>query len=143
MDTLERLAAIEDIRNLKARYFRLMDTKQFDEFATLFTPDLKIISPDGKLWLSGGAAFADSIRNSLQHSVSVHQGFMAEIEIIDAQNARGIWSMQDIIEWQDRHPREGWKSLVGRGHYHETYRKTEGRWSIATLSLTRLRQDTT
>jgi hypothetical protein len=143
LDTLERLAAVEDIRHLKARYFRLMDTKQFDEFATLFTPDLKIISPDGKVWLSGGAAFADSIRYSLQHSVSVHQGFTAEIEIIDAQNARGIWSMQDIIEWQDRHPREGWKSLTGRGHYHETYRKKEGRWYIATLSLTRLRQDTT
>ena len=143
MDTLERLLAIEDIRRLKARYFRLMDTKQWDEFGTLFTPDMKVISPDGNLLLSGGSAFAESIRNSLQRSVSVHQGFTAEIDIIDAENASAIWSMQDVIDWEDCHPREGWKSIIGRGHYHETYRKTEGIWRIATLSLTRLRLDTT
>ena len=51
--------------------------------------------------------------------------------------------MQDIIEWENGHPREGWKSIIGRGHYHETYRRTEGIWRIATLSLTRLRLDTT
>lgn len=143
MDALERLQAIEDIRHLKARYFRLMDTKQWDAFATLFTPDMKVIAPDGKLWLSGGAAFSQSIKHSLEHSVSVHQGFTAEIDIIDADNAKGIWSMQDVIEWEDRHPREGWKSILGRGHYHETYRRTDGVWRIATLTLTRLRLETT
>jgi hypothetical protein len=143
MDAIERLLAIEEIRNLKARYFRLMDTKQWDEFATLFTPDLQVIAPNGSLWLSGGAAFAASIKTSLEHSVSCHQGFTAEIEIIDADHAKGIWSMQDVIEWQDRHPREGWKSIVGRGHYHETYRRMDGAWRIATLCLTRLRLDTT
>jgi hypothetical protein len=143
LHTLERLQAIEDIRQLKARYFRLMDTKQWDEFATIFTPDMKVISPNGKVWMEGGTAFAQSIRSSLERSVSVHQGFTAEIEIIDADNARAIWSMQDIIEWEDRHPREGWKSIIGRGHYHDTYRRTNGIWRIATLSLIRLRQDTT
>lgn len=143
MDALARLLAIEDIKHLKARYFRLMDTKQWDDFATLFTADLQIISPDGQLWLKGGEAFARSIRTSLERSVSCHQGFTAEIEIVDADNARGIWSMQDVIEWEDRHPREGWKSIVGRGHYHETYSRVDGRWRIATLQLTRLRLDIT
>ena len=143
MDTLERLRAIENIRALKARYFRLMDTKQWDELADVFTPDMQVISPGGQVWLSGGPAFAASLRNSLERSVSVHQGFTAEIEIIDADNATGIWAMQDIIEWENGHPREGWKSIIGRGHYHETYRRTEGIWRIATLSLTRLRLDTT
>jgi hypothetical protein len=46
--------------------------------------------------------------------------------------------MQDIITWEDRHPRTGWKSIVGRGHYHETYRREGGEWRIATLTLTRL-----
>jgi hypothetical protein len=137
------LQAIEDIRMLKARYFRLMDTKQWDELAAVFTPDLQVIAPDGQVWLSGGAAFAASLRNSLEHSVSVHQGFAPEIEIINAENAKGIWAMQDVIEWQKGHPREGWKSIIGRGHYHETYRRTDGIWRIATLRLTRLRLDTT
>jgi hypothetical protein len=30
MDALARLVAIEEIRQLKARYFRLMDTRDFD-----------------------------------------------------------------------------------------------------------------
>jgi hypothetical protein len=143
MDRFEKLQAIEDIRNLKARYFRFMDTKQWDLLAGLFTADMQVLSPGGGVWLNGGAAFAASLRNSLEHSVSVHQGLTAEIEIIDAENAKAIWAMQDIIEWKDRHPREGWKSIVGRGHYHDTYRKTDGNWRIATLSLTRLRLDVT
>jgi hypothetical protein len=83
------------------------------------------------------------LKGSLEHSASVHQGFMAEIEIIDAENARGIWAMQDVIEWKDGHPREGWKSIIGRGHYHDAFRKTDGSWRIASLSLTRLRLDIT
>jgi hypothetical protein len=143
VDRLARLEAVDEIRNLKARYFRLMDTKQWDELATLFAPDLQVLSPTGDVWLSGGQAFADSLRTSLERAVSCHQGFTAEIEIIDAGAARGIWAMQDVIAWEDRHPREGWKSIVGRGHYHETYRKIDGAWRIATLTLRRLSLDVT
>jgi hypothetical protein len=143
MDAVARLEAIEEIRNLKARYFRLMDTKQWDELAALFAPDLQVLSPDGGVWLSGGPAFAARLKSSLERAVSLHQGFTAEIEILDADTARGIWAMQDVIEWEDRHPREGWKSIVGRGHYHETYRRIGGSWRIATLMLTRLSLDVT
>jgi hypothetical protein len=141
VDALEKLQAIEEIRNLKARYFRCMDTKQWEELGTLFTADMQVIAPSGEIWLRGGAAFAASLKHSLERAVSCHQGFTAEIEILDAENAKAIWAMQDVIEWEDRHPREGWKSIVGRGHYHDTYRKSDGRWWIATLSLTRLRLD--
>jgi hypothetical protein len=37
---VERLVAIEDIKQLKARYFRLMDQKNWDGFEKLFTPDV-------------------------------------------------------------------------------------------------------
>lgn len=141
MDGLERVLAIEEIRNLKARYFRCMDKKNWDELATLFTPDMKVLSPNGDVWLEGGAAFAASLKNSLEHSVSCHQGFTAEIEILDADHANAIWAMQDVIEWEDRHPREGWKSIIGRGHYHDSCRRTDGAWQIASLSLVRLRLD--
>ena len=33
----ESLLAIEQIRQLKARYFRLLDTKQWDEWGEVFT----------------------------------------------------------------------------------------------------------
>lgn len=143
MDRLERLEAIEAIRLVKARYFRCMDTKRWGELVSVFTADMQVISPDGRVWLEGGPAFAASLKSSLERSVSVHQGFMPEIEVLDADHARGVWAMQDVIEWEDRHPREGWKSILGRGHYHDTYRREAGAWRIATLSLTRVRLDVT
>jgi hypothetical protein len=142
MDRIERLEAIEEIRNLKARYYRLMDTKQWDELKGVFTADLKVITPEGEVYAQGGGTYAASLRHSLENSVSCHQNLSGEVEIVDEDNARAIWAMQDVIEWKDRHPRTGWKSIVGRGHYHETYRKQGGEWRIATLTLTRLRLDT-
>lgn len=143
MDRLDRLEAIEEIRSLKARYFRLMDTKQWYELRDVFTADLRIVTPDGKVWLEGGDAYADSLKFGLTDAVSCHQGLTGEIEIAGPVSASAIWAMQDVIEWTKRHPREGWKAIVGRGHYHETYRREGGRWRIATLSLTRLRLDIT
>ncbi|MDT3443169.1 MULTISPECIES: nuclear transport factor 2 family protein [unclassified Pseudofrankia] len=141
MDRIDRLEAIEEIRNLKARYFRCMDSKLWDDLSSVFTDDMKVITPRGDVWMEGGANYAASLRSSLTAAVSCHQGFTGEIEILDERHATGVWAMQDVIEWADRHPREGWKSILGRGHYHETYRKERGCWRIATLTLTRLRLD--
>jgi hypothetical protein len=141
MDVLSRLEAIEAIRNLKARYFRCIDCKLWDELPAVFTADMRVITADGRVWMEGGPNYAASLKYGLESAVSCHQGLTAEIEILDADHARGVWAMQDVIEWKDRHPREGWKSILGRGHYHETYRRENGAWRIATLSLVRLRLD--
>jgi hypothetical protein len=143
MDRLERLEAIEAIRNLKARYFRLMDTKQWDELRSVFASDLKVLTPEGAVYTEGGDVYTAALRNSLEHALSVHQGLAGEVEIEadgpdGEQWARAVWAMQDIISWEDRHPKTGWKSILGRGHYHETYRYENGAWRIATLTLTRL-----
>jgi len=100
-----------------------------------------VVTPSGEIHSEGGDVNAANLQQSLAHSVSCHQGLTSEIEILDAHNAKGVWAMQDVIVWDDRHPRMGWKSILGRGHYHETYRFEDGAWRIATLSLTRLRLD--
>ncbi len=146
MDPITRLMAIEEIRALKARYFRFIDTKLWDRLPDLFTVDLRVITPEGKIWIEGGAAYAASLKYGLERAVSCHQGFSHEIEFLPDGTARGIWAMQDIITWEDRHPREGWKAINGNGHYHETYRIDKNasprqNWRIATLSLTRLKLD--
>ena len=143
MDRIERLEAIEAIRAFKARYFRLIDTKAWGALPALFTTDLRIVTPEGKTWLEGGEAYAKSLAGGLEKAVSCRQGFTAEIDVIDAANASAVWAMQDVITWEDRHPREGWKAITGCGHYHETYRCEGGRWRIATLCLTRIRLDIT
>lgn len=141
MDRVGRLEAIEHIRALKARYFRLIDTRAWDELAGVFTADMRVVTPAGQVWITGGAAYAASLRASLEHAVSCHQGLTAEIEVHDARTASGVWAMQDAIRWDTAHPREGWKAILGRGHYHETYRVEDGEWRIAALTLTRLSLD--
>jgi hypothetical protein len=131
---------MDAIRQLKARYFRLADTFDFDGWLTVFTDDCVCIydtqisrfgepAPDGYRveGKRGMANFWDPDRKQ-----SVHHGHMAEIHILSETEARAIWAMEDIVQFTDR-------LMHGFGHYHETYRKVDGEWLIATLHLTRLR----
>ena len=46
MELIERLAAIDAIKRLKARYWRLIDTRQGDAYRTLFAPGMSIDFPE-------------------------------------------------------------------------------------------------
>lgn len=39
MNTIDQLVAIEEIKALKARYFRCVDTKDWDGFGAVFATD--------------------------------------------------------------------------------------------------------
>jgi hypothetical protein len=46
-----------------------------------------------------------------------------------------VWALQDVVRFGPG------LSLVGYGHYHETYENVEGQWLIKSSKLTRLRED--
>ena len=46
-ELLRQLADIEAIKQLKARYFRLMDQKKWDEWAMVFSKDAPLVVPEG------------------------------------------------------------------------------------------------
>lgn len=142
MDDAAVLCAIEDIKALKARYFRHVDFKQWDEYAGLFAPDLIVYAPDGSESSRGGPEFAANVRAFLDPAVTIHHGYTPEIEILSPTEARGLWAMHDILTWEEGAPGKGFKRMLGWGHYHETYRKVDGGWRIASLKLTRLRVET-
>ena len=143
MDSAETLAEIEAIRLLKARYFRLLDTKDWASWRRLFTDDVVTETdtapprPDGSHTLPklpGADAFVERVSTLLGDGVTVHHGHMPEIALTGSDTARGIWAMEDIVEFPAM-------TLRGYGHYHEDYRKEGGEWRIARLHLTRLRVD--
>jgi len=138
----ERLAAIEDIRCLKARYFRCVDTKLWPEFRALFTDDATLYFPEAYDKPSPISKSYPAIAALLDDAVSIHHGHMPEIEVLDADNARAIWSMEDEVFLPGK-PDEGIppSTILGAGHYHETYRREAGQWKIASLELTRLRHE--
>ena len=146
MEPVARLEAVEEIKQLKARYFRMMDTKDWDGFAAVFTPDavmdmsgeMRDTVTEGEGITRGNRAIAEFVKGAVHPVVTVHHGHMPEIEITSPTTARGIWSMEDMLRWPEGSPI---RSLHGYGHYHETYEKVDGRWLIKTLTLSRLRVD--
>jgi SnoaL-like domain len=146
MDSLERLTALEDIRALKARYFRSMDTKDWDGFAEVFAPDAVMDmssevpdsdDPDAGI-TRGNKEIAAFVHIHVDDVTTVHHGHMPEIEILSPTTARGVWAMEDKLRWPEGSPIH---TMHGYGHYHETYELVDGAWRISTLTLTRLRLD--
>jgi uncharacterized protein (TIGR02246 family) len=128
----------EAIRQLKARYFRTMDTKEWTAMREVFADDVTVdVSASGGGVVHGADAFLASLRQALDGVVTVHHGHMPEIEITSPTTARGVWAMEDMLRWPDG------RELHGYGHYHETYERTDDGWRIKTLTLTRLRTDVT
>ena len=134
---MQELDEIEAIKQLKARYFRLMDTKQWDQFGELFTDDATLAaSPDPKETFHGRADIVRRVSAALREATTVHHGHMPEIELTGADTARGIWAMYDFVDLPQL-------VLHGWGHYHEEYAKQGGAWRIQSSRLTRLRLDIT
>jgi uncharacterized protein (TIGR02246 family) len=135
-------AAMDDyeaIRQLKGRYFRTMDTKDWDGMRQVFTDDLvtdNTASPGGTV-IEGADVFMAFLREVLGPVTTVHHGHTPEITITSPTTATGIWAMEDMLRWPDG------SEIHGYGHYHEVYEKVDGDWRIKRLTLTRLRNDTT
>jgi hypothetical protein len=148
-DSIARLEDIEAIRQLKARYFRALDTKDWAGFKEVFTEDaaigpidngmtpellaLRAADQQKPVTSTGLDAFVERVATNIGPLITTHHGHQAEIQITADGEASGVWPMEDILVW----PNEG-KRLRGTGHYWETYRKIDGQWKIASMKLTRL-----
>lgn len=137
---VQRLLAIEAIKQLKARYFRALDTKAWADFGDVFAPDAVLEVPEAAMVTEGREAIVAAVSGALVGATTVHHGHMPEIEITSADTARGTWAMFDSVEWPA--PEGGARvGLRGYGHYHEEYVRRDGRWYIQRSRLERLRVD--
>ena len=139
-ESSKRLLDVEAIKRLKARYFRTLDRKQWDEFGRVFAREAVMEVPEANLVQRGREAIVSSVSAALTGARTVHHGHMPEIDITGPDTARGTWAMFDYVEWP---PSEsgGRVGLQGYGHYEEEYVREDGEWRIARLRLVRLRVD--
>jgi hypothetical protein len=130
---------IEQIKQLKARYFRYLDTHNWTEIRGLFTDDLRMYHGEGSEPASTTAdAWVARVSRNLADVRSVHHGHMPEIELTGPTTARGVWAMFDFLDYQDGRD----YMRQGAGHYHDEYEKgRDGRWRIKSFRLVRLRVD--
>ena len=127
---------LEQIRQLKARYFRMMDTKDWDGLAAVFTDDVEIdVTGEGGGVTHGVAEYMPFLRAAIEDVITVHHGHMPEIEITSPTTAKGIWALEDQLWWTASGPMA---HMHGFGHYHETYEKIDVGWRIKTMTITRL-----
>ncbi len=134
---IRRLGDIEEIKQLKARYFRYVDLHWWPELRGLFADDAVFEIGESTSCPRTSEEFVASVGRHLSEAVSVHHGHMPEIRIVDAETAHGIWAMFDLVEPSAG---SGYPALTGYGHYTESYRKIDGRWRITRLRLTRLKR---
>lgn len=129
---------IEAIKQLKARYFRTMDTKDWAGMRQVFADDLTIdTTASGGNVVTGADEFMVFLRKAIGDVVTVHHGHTPEIELTSPTTATGLWAMEDMLRWPDG------RELHGYGHYQEIYQKVDGKWRIKRSALTRLRMDFT
>lgn len=125
------------ICEVKARYCRFMDTKQWDAWRDLFTEDyeLDVSEAGGPPPIKGRTEALEMAMSFVLPAITVHQVHFPEITI-DGDTAEGIWAMQDRVIFGPQGP-----SLLGFGHYRDRFRRLDGVWKISASKLTRLHVD--
>lgn len=135
---LESIYEVEAIKQLKARYCRYLDTKDWDTWRTIFADDfISDTSEAGGDVITGADAFVRFTRGHIgkPSQPTVHQVHAPEIALTSPTTAVGVWALQDVVRLAPG------LNLLGYGHYHETYEKIDGHWYIKSSKLTRLRED--
>jgi len=129
------LEAIELIKQLKARYFRFIDTRDIDGLQAVFTEDATATfkGADYDFDLKGWPALEAFYKKSFTpQAFGMHNGHHPEISV-EGDTATGIWYLKDIFVnlAQDI-------TIMGSALYHDEYRVEAGEWRIASTGYKRL-----
>jgi len=139
-ELLQRLSDIEEIKQLKARFFWALDHQEWDAYGQAFASDAHLEVPEGNVSVHGREAIVASVSGALVGARTVHHGHMPDIEVTGPGTARGVWAMTDYVEFASPGGGRG-VGLRGYGHYIEEYVREGGQWRIKHLHLSRLRID--
>ena len=94
-----RSADVEAIKQLKARYFRYLDTKDWAAFRDLFTADCKHYLPaDSPVEFMTNDDYFAMTETLLTPGVTTHHGHTPEITLTSEREAEGIWAMHDYVQ---------------------------------------------
>jgi ketosteroid isomerase-like protein len=126
-------AELEELRQLKYRYLRTLDLKEWDDFADTLTEDVTADYGE-RLSFTGRDAVVAFMRQSLGTGsiITVHQCHHPEISV-DGDVATGRWYLEDkVIITEQR------MLLTGAAFYDDRYRKCDdGAWRIARTGYIR------
>jgi hypothetical protein len=135
-DQVAELRDVEEIKRLRARYVRLVDTKDWVAWGELLADDFRLESDAGVH--EGRDAVVAMVSGALDNGFTAHHCFTPEIAITGRDTATGIWAMEDVIRIElDGAP----IAFHGYGHYHDEYIRGANGWRLKSSVETRLRID--
>lgn len=123
------LVALEEIRRLKYRYLRCVDTKDWAGVAATLTADATADygtpALGEPLALSGREAVVGFLRDHLgQDMITTHSAGQPEIDV-DGDTASGVWSFEDTVIATHHQV-----VIAGAAFYEDRYQRTDGVWLI-------------
>ena len=141
MNDIERLIALEDIRSVRAKYCRYIDTHEWHRLKDIMTADAVLdLSHTGTVLgveirpIKGVHAIAESLaQNCDKLRKLLHIVTTPIIEFENDNVATGIWRQETFIK-------ETRPDLPGTGiaycSAHDTYQRTDDGWRIASVRIT-------
>ena len=127
------LVTYREIEELKYRYFRALDHKDWDLFASVFTPDATAVY-GSRLAFNGPGEIVSYMQENLGPTmITVHQVHHPELTV-DGADATGTWSLMDrVIMTEFRFV------LDGMSTYQDRYqRDDDGVWHISHTGYERV-----
>jgi len=132
MDNLEKLLAIEEIKQLEAKRVRFLDCKDWVSYAAVHVPEMEhTYGPTPPAF--GIENVVEKVRKRLEGAVSIHHLHSPEIELTSSVSAKAVWVMEDVVIWREQD-----LFLHGYGHYFCDYVCRDDRWLISGRVLKRL-----
>jgi len=132
------LIAIEEIRQLKYRYFRTLDMKEWDDFGDCLAEDVVARygtqAMDKPLHFDNRADVVGFMSGNLGTDIiSIHIASHPEI-VVDGDTATGSWGFEDTVIVPT------FKVMIrGGGYYKDEYRRDpDGKWRISATKYERI-----
>jgi hypothetical protein len=145
MDAIQQIVEIEAIKQLKARYQRAVDTKDWDLMRSVLAPDAHSVYSDGRHSFDGRDAIVEFLEKGLGDPAiqSMHHAHTPEIEITSEVTAKGTWYLEDFV--LSALPSGDWAPdgtvMHGTGIYYDEYAKIDGTWMVAKTGYERIFED--
>lgn len=146
MNDTEKLIEIEAIKQLKARYQRAVDTKDWDLMRSVLAEDAVSVYSDGKHSYEGRENIVEFLSNpkglGSTDIVSMHHAHTPEIALTSDSTATGTWYLEDFViskiasDWAPNGT-----VMHGTGVYFDEYVKRDGHWYIKHTGYERIFED--
>ncbi len=132
--SLEDLLEVYAIQQLKHRYLRCLDTKDWDGMRSCLADDCHATYGGGARELDGADAVLAFLTESMSSfgMLTSHRCTQPEIELTGPGEAQGRWALEDVVIHQDFGV-----TIHGASFYEDRYRKVGGEWKIAATGYRR------